>query len=349
MTTFQHLAKCSSTLAGSVVTRFPILLLAFILTGCAGVPPGQRTEPNSRIYHYDQWDVFTDEALTGNQLAVFMKPAGLTADLMQKIAREMAFSETTFVFPSRQRASDDFQVRIFAPNRELPFAGHPTIGTVFALAREGRISPGTEQVILAEGIGPVVVELEWTGDQLVFAWMHQLLPTFGKPVDDLDSVAAALGVDPYQLKSTGLPVQEVSCGSPFIFVPLATRAAVDKAKVNSFAMATVLENAGTPKRSIFIFSLEPADDGATVYSRMVGFGDREDPATGSASGPLGSYLVHHGAVSSEEAGNILSRQGVQMGRASWIFIRIGSNGEEINEVLVGGSSIFVGDGTIILP
>jgi len=337
-----------ATRAQGAASCFPMLLLCFVLAACVGSPPAQHNGADSLTYRYDQWDVFTDEVLTGNQLAVFMEPEGLTDGLMQKIAREMAFSETTFVFPAEDDRTD-YRLRIFGPNRELPFAGHPTIGTAFALARQGRIAPGTRQIVFGEGIGPIIVELEWEGDHLVFAWMRQLAPTFGPPVDDLDGVAAALGVESFELRSTMLPVQEVSCGSPFILVPLASRSAVDEAKVNSIAMASVLEEAGVPKRSIFIFSLEPADDRATVYSRMVGFGDREDPATGSASGPLGAYLVHHGVVSPDGADKIVSRQGVQMGRPSWIYIRVGTSGEAINDVRVGGGSVFVGEGTVILP
>jgi len=325
-----------------------MLVVVSVLAGCIGDPPTATEKADARAFRYDQWDVFTREALTGNQLAVFMDPIGMADDLMQKIAREMAFSETTFVFPADNEHSD-YRVRIFKPNRELPFAGHPTIGTAFALARAGLISAGTSQIILGEGIGPVRVELEWKDDQLEFAWMHQLAPTFGKPVEDLDGVATALGVKPSEIKSTRLPVQEVSCGSPFLFVPLASRNAVDRVVVNPMAMSLVLETAGVPQRSIFVFSMEPAADKATVYSRMVGFGDREDPGTGSASGPLGSYLVHHGAVSAAGADNILSLQGVKMGRPSEIHIRIGTSGSEIDKVLVGGSSIYVGDGTIIPP
>jgi trans-2,3-dihydro-3-hydroxyanthranilate isomerase len=336
------------TSARNTAACLHLLLLCFGLAGCAGSPATQLNGADSQTYQYAQWDVFTDEVLTGNQLAVFMNPGGLTDGLMQNIAREMAFSETTFVFPAEDDHSD-YRLRIFGPNRELPFAGHPTIGTAFALARQGHIAPGTHKVVFGEGIGPIVVELEWQGNRLVFAWMRQLLPTFGEPIEDLDGVAAALGVEPLELRSTMLPVQEVSCGSPFIFVPLASRKAVDEAKVNSLAMASILEKAGASKRSIFIFSPESADDGATVYSRMVGFGDREDPGTGSASGPLGAYLVHHGVVSPEKADDIVSRQGVQMGRPSRIYIRIGTSGEDINDVLVGGGSVFVGEGSIILP
>jgi trans-2,3-dihydro-3-hydroxyanthranilate isomerase len=344
----RHRSIHFSTRLKNVLADFRIACLICGLVACVAAPPVKFDEAPARTYRYDQWDVFTDEVLTGNQLAVFMDPVGLTDNLMQKIAREMAFSETTFVFPA-ETAGTDFRIRIFGPNREMPFAGHPTIGTAFALSQQGRISPGTRQVIFGEGIGPVAVDLEWEDERLIFAWMQQLSPTFGKPIEDLDGVADALGVAPFQLRSTKLPVQEVSCGSPFIFVPLASRAAVDQAKVNSISMASVVKQAGVPQHSIFIFSLESAEDGATVYSRMVGFGDREDPATGSASGPLGAYLVHHGAVSPDEADSIVSRQGVQMGRPSSIHIRIGTRGEEISEVLVGGSSVFIGEGTIILP
>jgi trans-2,3-dihydro-3-hydroxyanthranilate isomerase len=325
-----------------------VLFLCSYLVVIAGEAQAPPAASSAGIYRYDQWDVFTDEPLTGNQLAVFMEPAGLTDDLMQNIAREMAFSETTFVFPPEDRGTD-FKVRIFGPNRELPFAGHPTIGTAFALARAGAISPGTEQVTFSEGVGPIVVELEWDSDELHFAWMHDLVPTFGEIIEDLDGVATALGVEPSQLRSTSIPVQEVSGGSSFLFVPLASRAAVDEAVLNGVTMSAVLEQAGLSRRSIFIFSAEPADDEATVYSRMVRFGGSEDPATGSASGPLGSYLVHHGVVSPEEAGRIISRQGVQMGRPSRIHIQIGMNGNEITNVRVGGGSIFVGEGTLILP
>ena len=179
-----------------VVVNFRILFLICGLVGCVVTPQAQFNEVPTRTYRYDQWDVFTDEVLTGNQFAVFMDPGGLTGNLMQKIAREMAFSETTFVFPA-VTDDTDFRLRIFGPNREMPFAGHPTIGTAFALAHQGHISPGTRQVVFGEGIGPVIVDLEWDGERLLFAWMHQLLPTFGRPVEDLDGVAAALGVEPF--------------------------------------------------------------------------------------------------------------------------------------------------------
>jgi trans-2,3-dihydro-3-hydroxyanthranilate isomerase len=303
-----------------------------------------------RSYPYLHLDVFTDEALTGNQLAVFLAPAGLSDAEMQNIAREMAFSETTFVFPAEgsKTKKADFRVRIFGPNRELDFAGHPTIGTAFALVRAGKIAPGTKRVTFQEGIGPVPLDLEWKGNDLSFAWMYQLEPTFGKSIDDAAAVARALSIEASDIQSTGLPIQEVSCGATFLFVPVATRAAVDRALLDRALLGELLERLGMSRRGVFLFSSEPGGDDATVYSRMLSFGVLEDPATGSASGPLGSYLVHHRVVPREKAGRILSRQGVQMGRPSRVHISIGLEGDRIREVKVGGSSAFVGTGTIEL-
>jgi trans-2,3-dihydro-3-hydroxyanthranilate isomerase len=300
-----------------------------------------------RTYRYLHFDVFTDQVLTGNQLAVFLAPAGLSDEEMQLIAREMAFSESTFVFPA-EAGGNDFRVRIFTPSRELDFAGHPTIGTAFALARAGKIAPGKKRVVLGEGIGPVPVDLEWEGKSLRFAWMHQLEPTFGKTIEDVAAVTAALGVEASDVEASGLPVQEVSCGATFLFVSMATRAAVDRASLDRAAMGGLLEKLQMQRRGVFVFSKEPGGDDATVYSRMLSFGVLEDPATGSASGPLGSYLVHHGVVPKEKSREILSRQGVKMGRPSRVYISIGLEGDAIKEVLVGGASAFVGEGTIEL-
>lgn len=332
---------------GSLSILNTLLVCSSLAVSAAGAQEPAETSL-ARTYHYDQWDVFTDEPLTGNQLAVFMEPQGLTTDLMQSIAREMSFSETTFIFPPDDEDAD-FRVRIFGPNWELPFAGHPTIGTAFALARAGAIAPGTAQVVFSEGIGPVIVELEWNGDGLRFAWMHDITPKFGKTLQNVNSMAVALGVKPSELKSTLLPVQEVSGGASFLFIPLTSRAAVDRARLNTSAISTVLQKAGLAKQSVFMFSTEPTDDGATVYGRKLGLDGREDPATGSAAGPLGCYLVRYGVARGKESASILIRQGVQMGRPSWLHVQLGLSGNEITDVRVGGSSVFIGDGTIMLP
>jgi len=303
-----------------------------------------------RRYPYAHLDVFTEQPLTGNQLAVFLEPAGLTAEEMLALTREMGFSETTFVFPAETPGAD-FRVRIFAlnVNREIEVAGHPTIGTVFALARRGLIEPGRRRVILGLGIGPTPVDLEWEGNRLKFAWMTQRAPEFGGTLTDPAAVAGALGIEADDIRQTRLPVQQVSCGAPFLLVPVATRAAVDRAMLDRGAMARLLEVGGLVRRGVFVFSLEAGDDGATAYSRMFGFGVVEDPATGNASGPLGAYLVQHEVVPPERAGHLVSRQGVKMGRPSEVHIAVTASPAGITGVRIGGSAVLVAEGTLTLP
>jgi trans-2,3-dihydro-3-hydroxyanthranilate isomerase len=294
-------------------------------------------------FRYLHYDVFTDTPLTGNQLAVFTEPAGLSTETMARMTREMNFSECTFVFPAEQPGTD-IRLRIFGLGGEMQFAGHPVIGSTFALAHEGTIKPGQKRLVFGLGLGPTPVDLEWTGRELAFAWMTQQRPTFGSTLDARDQVAAAVGIDASSIRS-GVPIQEVSCGSAFMFVPLTTRQAVDQCVIDPRAVENMYKQAGIPRRGMFVFSTEPGDDGATVYSRMLGAA-REDPATGSASGPLGCYLVRHGLVPPERAGQIVSRQGVKMGRPSRIHIRIATQGTDITDVKVGGNSVLVGDGRI---
>jgi trans-2,3-dihydro-3-hydroxyanthranilate isomerase len=295
------------------------------------------------MFRYLHYDVFTDTPLTGNQLAVFTDPAGLAAGDMARITREMNFSECTFIFPSEQ-AGTDVRLRIFAPEGELPFAGHPVIGTTFALAHEGVVLAPRSRLVLGLGIGPTPVDLEWNGTELAFAWMTQRPPQFGPTLDARDRVASVLGIERAAIHD-GVPVQEVSCGLPFLFVPLTSRAAVDDCVLEPRASVAMLRDAGLTSRGIFVCSVEPGDDEATVYSRMLGAG-REDPATGSASGPLGCYLVRHRLVPAGQAGRMVSRQGVKMERPSRVHIRIAGTPDAITDVKVGGASVLVGDGRI---
>ena len=291
---------------------------------------------------YLQYDVFTDKPLAGNQLAVFTETAGLTAEQMQAMTRETKFSECTFVQPA-EAAGTDVRLRIFGPANEMQFAGHPVIGSTFALADDGSIAAGRKEFTFGLGIGPTLVELEWQGDRLQFAWMTQQKPVFGPTLNAPAALAASLGIDPSALRPGLLP-QEVNCGSAFFFVPLVSRAAVDQAVVDIRAAAAMFEAAKITRRGLFIFSTEPGPDGATCYSRMMGA--NEDPATGSASGPLGCYLVKHGLVPADKAGSIVSAQGVKMGRPSRIHIKIDLAGGEISRVRVGGTSVLVGEGRL---
>jgi trans-2,3-dihydro-3-hydroxyanthranilate isomerase len=293
---------------------------------------------------YLQYDVFTDQPLAGNQLAVFTETTGLTAAEMQAMTRETKFSECTFVQPA-EAAGTDVRLRIFGPANEMQFAGHPVIGSTFALADDGVIKPGAKEFRFGLGIGPTLVELEWAADRsrLQFAWMTQQKPVFGPTLNAPAALAASLGIDPSALRPGVLP-QEVNCGSAFFFVPLVSRAAVDQAVVDIRAAAAMFEAAKITRRGLFIFSTEPGPDGATCYSRMMGA--NEDPATGSASGPLGCYLVKHGLVPPDKAGSIVSAQGVKMGRPSRIHIKIDLTGGEISRVRVGGTSVLVGEGRL---
>ena len=299
-----------------------------------------------RRYRYLHLDVFTDRRFGGNQLAVFPEAAGLSANTMQLMAREMHFAETTFVTEA-EAPDTDVRMRIFTPAVEMPMAGHPVIGSTFALAREGRIGPMRSRWAFGLNIGPLAVELEWREQQLVFAWMTQRTPAFGEP-EDVAAVAEAIGVPEDAIRSTGLPVRQVSCGVPFVIVPVATRAAVDAAIPDACALSALATKAARDHFSVYLFTTDRAgaDDVATVYSRMFaqGLGVYEDPATGSASGPLGSYLVRHSIVAPGQAGAILNLQGKRLERPSWIHISIDTEDAGISRVRVGGTSVFVAEG-----
>jgi len=302
-----------------------------------------------RSYRYLHYDVFTDHVFGGNQLAVVLDGRGLSTETMQAIAKEMNFSETTFVLPPEQDGTD-VRMRIFTPGQELPMAGHPTIGSTFALARSGVIARGRDRFVFGLGVGPVPVDLTWKGDDLIFAWMTQPTPAFAEPMGDRAMAAAALSVPAGAIAGTGLPVQIVSAGVPFLFVPLTTRSAVDNASVNRGALDDLLTAAGGGAHGVFLFSAERAADRATVYSRMFApeIGVAEDPATGVASGPLGCYLVRHKVVPPERAGAMLSLQGVKMGRPSHVHISVEVEKGEISRVRVGGESVLAGEGTLYI-
>ncbi len=300
-----------------------------------------------RTYRYLHLDVFTDRLFEGNQLAVFPAPAGLSDETMQTIAREMNFSESTFIFPP-ERPDTDVRMRIFTPGEELPMAGHPTIGSTFALAHDRTIQAGQARIVFGLGVGPTPVTLDWRGEALDFAWMTQGLPVFGGRVADRAAFAAAIGVEPTDLLSDA-PIEVVSCGVPFLFAPLGTRAAVDRVAINRPAYAACCKRSGIDELPLFLFTLEGGRaDAESVYSRMLapGFGIAEDPATGGASGPLGCYLSAHRLLPAERLDQFVSLQGVFMRRPSRIFISIGRDGDRVTRVRVGGRSVLVGEGTL---
>ncbi len=300
-------------------------------------------------YRYLHLDVFTAEKFGGNQLAVFVDARGLSTGQMQAASREMNFSESTFILPA-ERPDTDIRMRIFTPGCEMPMAGHPTVGSAFALAIEGVIPAGRRRWVFGLNIGPTPVDIDWDGERPAFAWMTQQRPVFGPIVADVEAAARAVGLGADAIRATGLQVQEVSCGVPFVFIPLATRADVDAATPDLDAFNRLCEASGADNHAMFLFTPERGPDDATVYSRMFapGLGIFEDPATGSASGPLGCYLVTHGVVPPDRAGAILSLQGVKMGRPSRVHVAIGLDAGGITRVQVGGEAVLVGEGVLTL-
>lgn len=298
--------------------------------------------------HYLHFDVFTDTPFAGNQLAVFPEATGLSTEVMQRLANEINFSESTFVFPPRL-VGTEAHMRIFTPQAEIPMAGHPTVGSTFALAETGLIPPGTPRFVFELGIGPTAVELDWQDDQLSFVWMVQPLPQFGASLREPQDIAPALGLDPADL-CEGLPIQVVSAGVEFLCVPVRSREAVDTANFDRPAIQKLFASELGEERPVLLFTPEPdrSDDPPGAYTRMFApsFGVPEDPATGGASGPLGAYLFHHQLVSAAQAQDLLSLQGFKMGRPSRISIRLETEGSEVRASRVGGRSVLVGSGEI---
>ena len=297
-----------------------------------------------RGYRYIHLDVFTDRRMQGNQLFVFVQPAGLDTDTMQTITRESNLSECTFVFPP-ELAGTDHRVRIFTRTAETPFAGHPTIGTAFALAHTGALKPGLSHTTFGLGVGPTNIDLDWKDGKLWFAWMTQQKPAFGKMVTDAAALAAAMGLDAAAIDPRA-PAQEVYSGSNFFIVPLAARKAVDAAVLDRAKIDAVFAAAGMQRRGIYVFSVERTGDDVTAYSRMLPSGGIEDPATGSAVGPAGCFAAKYGFVAQDRTGSMVFLQGVLARRPSRLHVNVTMTGAEVTAVKVGGASVVVGEGSM---
>jgi trans-2,3-dihydro-3-hydroxyanthranilate isomerase len=284
-------------------------------------------------------DVFTDKALAGNQLAVVLDGKRLSAKLMQRIARELNFSETTFILPSTDPAHAA-KVRIFGPTAELPFAGHPTIGTAWVLADEGLVPGGKLEFVLEEKVGPVPVRGEKKNGGVVF-WMTHPKLTYGE-VFPHSRVAAAIGLKESDIVES-VPAQVASTGNPHLYVALRDAQAVDAAVSDHAGLATVLG----PKSAFGLF-LFAVNGGNRLYSRMFSLDIPEDPATGSASGPLGAFAVRYGLVEKAPKVEIVSEQGTKMGRQSFIHIELayGESRDIPERIEVGGSVMPVLTGTL---
>lgn len=285
-------------------------------------------------------DVFTDIALAGNPLAVVMNTCGLATERMQAIAREFNLSETTFVerrTPEVEQA-EGVRVRIFTTQEELDFAGHPTLGTASVLRAHAPETLADGTVRLRENVGPVPVRFEGGG---AFGEMTQPDPRFGEELERAE-VARLTGLSEDDLDPE-LPPQVVSTGTAFAIVALRSAEALARLKVDSEAAMAWLRGRGAR----WFYVLGPTGEQAPSYRARMQFYGGEDPATGSAAGCAISYLVKRGAVASGE--RIHLRQGVEMGWPSDLFLSAGRNGDGVNDVRVGGSTVFVAKGRLFLP
>jgi len=281
-----------------------------------------------RRFRYVVCDVFTDTPLTGNQLAVFTDARDLDPATMQDLAREMSFSETVYVLPPTVDDADA-RIRIFTPAQELPFAGHPTLGTAFVLG-----APLQKIVIRLEtGAGVVPIELQREGPKIVFGWMEQPLPAW-EPVANADEILAAVGAE-----ASGLPVERYDLGPGHVYLELGSADEVARLRPNVAA----LELATSDGVNCF------ARDGARWKTRMFapGSGVAEDPATGSAAGPLAVHLARHGRIAFGE--QIEISQGSEILRPSTLYAVAEGSGDRVERVRVGGSAVTVARGEFTLP
>jgi trans-2,3-dihydro-3-hydroxyanthranilate isomerase len=288
-------------------------------------------------------DVFAESKYAGNQLAVFCGAgvAELSEVQMLQIAREINYSETTFI-RSNHPQNGGYDVRIFTPKKELPFAGHPTLGTAFVLQQE-IINQPVEQVILNLAVGQIPVTFNYRDRVADILWMRQKSPTFGQ-VLSADTLAKVLNLEVDEIDAR-FPIQEVSTGVPFIIVPLKTLASLKKAKVNLDKYFELIET--TEAKEILIFCPETYSDvndlNVRVFAHSLGI--PEDPATGSANGCLAGYLVEY-SYFGNDAIDVKVEQGYEIDRPSLLLLKSQRNDSEI-EVLVGGKVVMVAKGEFV--
>ncbi len=280
-------------------------------------------------------DVFAERKYAGNQLAVFRGAGGLSSEEMQQIAREINFSETTFILSDEQR-NGGFDVRIFTPGEEVPFAGHPTLGTAQIICDE-ILHHQADKVVLNLKVGQIPVNHTPDG----YCWMKQIQPAFGQQHLP-ETLANILGLPLTEIDER-FPVEEVSTGLPFFIVPLKNIAALKKARVDKEKYFFLVNN--TVAKGILIFCPETHEPGNDISVRVFVdyFGIPEDPATGSGNGCLAGYLVQH-CYFGKDSIDIRSEQGYEIGRPSLLLLKAEQNGAEIN-IRVGGKSLVVAQGT----
>jgi trans-2,3-dihydro-3-hydroxyanthranilate isomerase len=300
-------------------------------------------------HRYVTADVFTDAPFGGNQLAVFPDARGIPEHRLLDITREFNYSETTFVYPAEEQGHTR-RVRIFTPGGEIPFAGHPTVGTAHVLAAIGEIplTGDTTPIVLGEGVGPVPVEIRAKNGVPVFAQLTVAkLPEKGPTSPDRALLARVLCLNESDLMGAHWEPQGWSCGLPFLYVPLMSRDAVSRAKLRIDEWE--LHVKGTWAQDIFLFAMQGEREGSDIHARMFGPGVNvaEDPATGSACAGLAGYL----AARETRSGSLKWRveQGFEMGRPSILELEAEVADGTCSAVRVGGSTVLVAEGTIEVP
>ncbi|MBN2215446.1 MAG: PhzF family phenazine biosynthesis protein [Bacteroidales bacterium] len=289
-------------------------------------------------------DVFTNQRFGGNQLAVFPDASEIPENHLQKIAREFNFSETTFVYQS-ENPLNDCRVRIFTPGQEVPTAGHPTIGTAYILLSKELIRPKNKGfLMLEENIGDIRVDFVKDKAGYHSITMNQPLPRFGPFEKDYKLVAGILSVKPDDIDQR-YPVQSVSCGNNFLYVPLTKLSVVRNTGIrNELLKAAVMHLDST---ELFVFTPETIYNTSDFHCRMFAplFGVPEDPATGSAAGPFGCYLVQNGL---SDGSQIVIEQGFEIGRPSILKVHIEGKKDDITRVQVSGDVVLVSEGTMYI-
>lgn len=301
-------------------------------------------------YRFLTSDVFTDRIFGGNPLAVFPDGQGLSTEQMQRVARELNLSETVFVLPP-ENLDHTRRLRIFTPGTELPFAGHPTVGTAIVLASIGEVPMTGEEtrIVFEEGVGPVPVLIRSEGGVPVFAQLSAAkLPKTGPPPPSVEELAELLSIDPKEILTGDDSPQNVSAGVPFLFIPVRDRSVLARCRVRMDRWDALLAGPDAPE--LYVFSRDPELPGSHFRARMFGpgLGIPEDPATGGAVTAFGGYI----AIRAPERDGTLRltiEQGFEMGRPSLLHLEVDKREGEVTAVRVGGGAVLVSEGTIEIP
>jgi len=286
-------------------------------------------------------DVFAEEKYSGNQLAVFRNVMRLSDSEMQRIAKEMNYSETTFVLPDK-KCDGGYDVRIFTPEKELPFAGHPTLGTAYVIQREIVKEP-INTIILNLKIGKIPVTFNYISEQADVLWMKQIPPTFGQTFNS-DPVSEILSLDATDIDKK-FPIQDVSTGVPFIIVPLKSFDALSQARICRDKYFEFIKDKQAKAILIFCPETHKKENDLNVRVFADYYGVPEDPATGSANGCLAGYLVRHRYFGKDRI-DIRVEQGYEIGRPSLLLLK-GESREEKIDVHVGGKVVMIAKGQFI--